>query len=160
MLQPLVLTSSSAGVPGQRSKASSVPSQSESPARQAPNAGAASARTMAPAMARHQAERLFKRIIGGFLSAEAITVQASLRSMVPRFMVPGFKARRVPAEACRRSGPVARRCDIGGTLCVFRVRSLRERRRGARPEVRVDVLRGCLPLALLHAKPRAAADDA
>src|SRR5439155_23925594 len=69
MLQPEVVTSSKAGVAGHRSKASRTPSQSASP-EHPPNAGAAAARVRAPAMTRHQADKLLKRIMVYFPSAE------------------------------------------------------------------------------------------
>src|SRR5213079_1350196 len=86
-LQPEVLTSSNAGV-GHRSKASRTPSQSASP-EHPPNAGAAAARVRAPTMTRHQADRLLKRVMIYFLSAEGPSSVASANAPVTARASPG-----------------------------------------------------------------------
>src|SRR5207245_4038261 len=62
-----------------RSKGSRTPSQSESADRQAPNAGAATVRVSAPTTTRHQADRVLKRVMVCFLSAEGSSSVASAK---------------------------------------------------------------------------------
>src|SRR5438445_13510169 len=87
MLQPAVLTRSKVGVFGHRSKASRTPSQSASP-EHPPNAGAAAARVRAPTMTRVQADRVLKRIILYFLSAEGSSVASAKRERDLAGLVP------------------------------------------------------------------------
>src|SRR5439155_26348407 len=105
MLQPEVVTSSKAGVAGHRSKASRTASQSASP-EHPPNAGAAAARVRAPTMTRHQADRLLKRVMVYFLSAEGSP--SSVASTKREMDVAGL----VPPEA----RPAARPSPIGSAI--------------------------------------------